>query len=196
MKLLTRGTNNGNIMLYILYCTMLQCPGFVSLFREQRKERITVPESEISSQYGESNSQSAFRICSKSLASFSSQNGGYPHKLCQNKSVKVSRESQETCCSVFILQNASMKLSLIWYELIVENNVVERNVTQKLCFKTGRRKTTVKESVQAHNSQDVGDDPNRPAVHRLAVGFLGQHFRGCKTSEQCFHQHHYTCSLT
>lgn len=31
-----------------------------------------LPESEMSSQYGESNSYSAFRICSNSLASFSS----------------------------------------------------------------------------------------------------------------------------
>lgn len=34
--------------------------------------KLVIPESEMSSQYGESNSYSAFKICSNNLASFSS----------------------------------------------------------------------------------------------------------------------------
>ena len=35
-------------------------------------------------------------------------------------------------------------------------------------------------------SQDVGDDPDGPAVHGFAVGLLGQHFGGCSKTKGQF----------
>ena len=55
----------------ILGSAMLCFFVFHTVFVKQDKNKNNLPESDISSQYGESNSYSALRICRKSSESFS-----------------------------------------------------------------------------------------------------------------------------
>lgn len=47
-----------------------------------------------------------------------------------------------------------------------------------------RKKNKNKSRMATVYAQDVGDDADRPAVHGFAVGFLSQHFRGCKKKKK------------